>query len=436
MATFAVLIAVGTALLCLPIAWSPGQSISLIEALFTATSAVCVTGLVVVDTAGSWSIFGQTVIASLIVIGGLGIMMSALVIIAAVGRRITLTQRLIVRETLGGTALGNVVTVGRYVMLFAIGTQLIGFFLLVPRLAMDHSIPSALWHAVFHSASAFNNAGFTILPGSASLAPFQSDPYMLITTGILVLLGAASFPVINELLRRRQPNRWALDTRLVVLGTLGLWVIGILAVAAFELGNPKTLANMSTLDQLMNIIFEPLQRTSGFSTFDFAETRPSTDFVFLGLMFIGGASGSVAGGIKINTAMVLVVAALASMNGRARPEMFRKEIPYRQVTRALAILAVAILAVATIILALTVTESSKLLDGQFSMMDIVFESVSGFGTVGLSRGITPDLSDPGKIVLVLAMYLGRLGPLTFALGLALKEQRAVYRYGQESVRIG
>lgn len=435
--SFLALIAIGASLLFLPFASTVEGSAPLITALFTATSAVCVTGLVVVDSGEYWTGFGQAVIAGLMFAGGLGIMTAALVILTAVGRRITLNQRLVVREAMGGMSLGGVMHIGRLVIVFAVGAQIIGFVVLSIRLAFNYSLTDALWQGLFHSISAFNNAGFTIFPDSTSLSAFQSDHYVLWTVGVLILLGALSFPVINELAKRQRLARWSLDTRLVVFGMAGLWVLGGVAMLAFELTNPNTLGGMSLGDKISNAAFQATtSRTAGFSTVDFGQTRTATDFLFIMMMFVGGASGSVAGGIKINTAMVLVIAGLASVRGRTRAEVFRREIPYPQVARALAVLLLAGTALIVFVTALAASENSSIEQGLFSFTDVFFEAVSGFGTVGLSRGITPDLSDPGKLIVTAAMYVGRLGPLTIALGLALGERRVPYRYAREQVRIG
>ena len=435
--SFAGLISIGTVLLMLPVASAQGAGAPLITALFTATSATCVTGLVVVSSAHYWSGFGQAVIALLMFLGGLGIMVAGLVILTIMGRRISLNQRLVVREAMGAHSLGSVVRVGRLVVLFAVAAQTAGFLLLFARLAFKYDVGQAAWQSLFHSVSAFNNAGFVIFPDSDSLSAFQSDHLVLWAIGALIVLGALSFPVVNEVARRLRPNRWTLDTRLVVVGTLGLWVVGGLAFAVFETANPATLGGLSVIGKISNGAFQALtSRTAGFSSVDFAQTTDGTDALYMLLMFIGGASGSVAGGIKINTVMVLIVVALASIRGRTRPELFKRELPYAQVARALALLLLALAALMGFVVALAGTESASIDAGRFSFADVVFEAVSAFGTTGLSRGVTPDLSDPGKLVVTLAMYAGRLGPLTIALGLALGERRGLYRYARERVRIG
>lgn len=434
---FAALITIGTILLMLPISREADGRADIITALFTATSAVCVTGLVVVSSGTYWSFFGQAVIAVLMLLGGLGIMTAGLVVLGALGRRITLNQRLIIRETMGSATLGGVITLGRYVIIFALAVQAIGFVMLFARFVFVFPIEQALWHSVFHSVSAFNNAGFDIFTDSNSLSRFRSDPLTLLLLGILIIFGGISFPVVAELAKRKRPNRWSLDTRLVIVGTVSLWVVGAISMFLFEFANPRTLGAMPLDDQLSNAAFQAVTaRTAGFATIDFGETRPGNDFLFMLLMFVGGASGSTAGGIKVNTAMVLLVAGLASVKGRPHPEVYGRELPFNQVMRALAVFLLAIVALFCIVLALAVTEVHNYETNRFGFLDVLFEATSAFGTTGLSRGITPMLTDPGKLVVTVAMFLGRLGPLTIALGLALRERRAVYRYAQEPVRIG
>ena len=233
--SFVILILIGTVLLSLPISTVEEGQVSIINALFTATSAVCVTGLVVVSSNDYWSPFGQFIISILMFVGGLGIMSAGLLMLVAVGRRISLSQRLLIRETLGGAVpLGNATRLGFLIVAFAVFAQFITFILLFLRLITDYSLGQALWHSFFHSISAFNNAGFTIFPESTSLQSFQSDPFVQGIIGVSIVLGSLSFPVINELARRQGYRRWTLDTKFVVIGTLGVWILGIIAILLFE----------------------------------------------------------------------------------------------------------------------------------------------------------------------------------------------------------
>ena len=434
---FAAAIALGTLLLSLPLASVPDGGAPLLVALFTATSATCVTGLVMVESATYWSGFGQAVIAALMFMGGLGIMTAGAVILIAVGRRITLNDRLALSESMGQHALGSVTRFGRNVILFAVAAQAVGFVLLMTHFIAHFGLGQALWHSLFLAVSAFNNAGFNIVEGSDSLSLFTGNPIVIGSVGLLILLGSVSLPVLADVARNRRLTRLTLETQLVLVGLLGLWALGAAAMFAFEFRNPATLGEMGLGDKLGNALFQAtVSRTAGFSTIDFGSTRAATDYLFLLLMAVGGVSGSTAGGIKINTLMVLLVAAFASLNGRPHPEVFRRELPYAQIARAIALVVLVVAFFIAIIVVLAATENANIAAGAFSFADLLFEAVSALGTVGLSRGITGELSDPGHYILTAAMYVGRLGPLTLGLGLAFRERRAVYRFAQERVRIG
>ncbi|MEX2598409.1 MAG: potassium transporter TrkG [Dehalococcoidia bacterium] len=434
---FLLLISLGTIALMVPAASTEAGGAPFITALFTATSAVCVTGLVVVESATYWTHFGQGVIIALMFLGGLGIMTAGILILVLVVRRITLNQRLVVRETMGGMPLGSVVSAGRYILIFAVAVQAAGFAALFLYLLLSFPVGQAAWTAMFHSVSAFNNAGFTIFLDSDSLSAFQSDHVIIWIHGVLIVLGALSLPVILEVIRQSRLNRWSLDTRMVVIGTLAMWGAGLISMLVYEIHNPATLGGMGLGDQISNALFQSItSRTAGFSTIDYGASHAGNDVIFMILMFIGGASGSTAGGIKINTFMVLVIAGIASIQGRTRAEFGKREIPAPQILRAIAVFLLAAFALVALIVALGVTEMRHLESGRFVFLDLLFEATSAFGTVGLSRGITPDLSDPGKVLITIGMYVGRLGPLTLALGLALRERRAVYRFAEERVRIG
>ena len=433
---FALLIGTGTVLLLTPFASVPDGAAPLRVALFTATSAACVTGLVVVDSATYWTAFGQAVIAALMFLGGLGIMTAGTLLLLIIGRRLTLSELLVLREPMGAATLGSVSRLGRQVFLFAVAIQTAGFVFLFLRFLGLFSPGQAAWQALFHSISAFNNAGFVILPDSASLSAFQRDHLVLAIFSVLIVLGGLSYLVIADLARRRRFNRWSLDTRLVVLGSLLLWLVGGAAMFLFELRNTATLGGLPLLDQMGNALFQSVtSRTAGFSTMDFGLTRSATDFTYMFLMFIGGASASTAGGIKVNTAMVLLIAAWASLQGRNHPEAFKRELPYRLVARAMAVLVLALMALFVIIITLAIAEERQLSSGAFQFQDLMFEAFSALGTTGLSTGVTSALSPAGQLIITLAMYVGRVGPLAIVLGLAFRERRAVYRYTQESIRI-
>lgn len=434
---FAVLILLGTALLWLPAATAQEGRAPLLTALFAATSATCVTGLALVDTGTYWSSFGQSVLMVLMFLGGLGVMTSGAVILLAVGRRITLSDRLVLRDAVGASTLGDVTQLGKRIVVFAVAVQALGALVVFVALAGTFPAGRAAWYGLFHSVAAFNNAGLTNVPGADGFVGLRQNAAFLGALGVLIGVGGLSFPVLVDVWRHRRPNRWSLDTRLVIVGTVSLWALGAVAFFLLEMGNDRTIGTLPAGHQATNSIFQAISvRTAGFATADFGASHPGTGFIYMGLMFVGGASASTAGGIKINTAMVLVAASLASIRGLGRPEIFRRELTSAQVGRSLALLLLALMGLFGIIMALNVTEAPKMAAGTFEFFDVMFEAFSAFGTVGLSRGITAQVSDPGQVVLCIAMYVGRLGPLTFALGLALRERRAVYRLVQERVRIG
>jgi trk system potassium uptake protein TrkH len=370
-------------------------------------------------------------------VGGLGIITAGTIILLAIGRRITLADRVVLRESTGASSLASVASLGWRIALFATAVQLAISLILAIRFLDAFSFGEAIWQGLFLSVSSFNNAGFTILPGSSNLSAYQGDLFVLVPVGLGIVLGGVSFPVLLDVVKKRRFSRWSLDTRLVVLGTIGFSFLGVLVMILFELSNQATIGGLSGFDKVSNILFQSVtSRTSGFSTIDFGSAHEGTSFIFMVLMFVGGAAGSTAGGVKVNAMMVLIVVALASIRGRRNPEIFKREIPFPLIARALALLAVALGILIILIVGLAITESSSLESGTFSFLDLLFEAVSAFGTNGLSRGITGSLTDTGQLLLIVAMYVGRLGPLTIALGLALRERRAIYRFTKERVRIG
>ena len=429
---FGALILVGWGLLMLPPANVQGGFTPWLVALFTSTSAVTVTGLVVANTATYWSLFGQLVILALIFIGGLGFMTGGTILLILIGRRITLANRLVLRESLGMGQLGGIVRLARNIFIVSAGIQLVGFVILTLRLRDLFPGATAAWQAGFHAVSGFNNAGFTILPESENLSRFVNDFYVLGVMAVLIVLGSVSFTLMVDVVRYRRFSRFTLDTRLVLVTSLLLWLVGAVVFFAFEGGNANTMKGDPLGEQVANSFFQSISgRTAGFSTVNFDLTEQHTNFFYAALMFIGGASGSTAGGIKVNTVAVLAVAVLAALRGRPTAEAFGRELPLVQVYRALAVFILALLMVFGVALGLTIVE-------RFAFIDLLFETVSAFSTNGVSAGITGQLTKVGQTILVFTMFIGRLGPLTFGLLLAQREERprAIYRYAQERVKIG
>jgi trk system potassium uptake protein TrkH len=435
-AAFAVLIAIGTVLLSLPIATADGRSPGVVDALFIATSATCVTGLVVLDTGTYWSPFGQAVIALLIQLGGFGIMAGATILLAIViGRRTTLRDRVVVKESLGGLELGNVTWIVKRIAVFTLVSEGIGAVILSTRFVLGEEAggvgnPLGIWWGVFHAVSAFNNAGFDLTGGFRSLIPLRDDWIVIGTHGILLILGGLGWAIVGDAATKRRFSRWALETKLVLTITAVLLIGGALVIGVAEWNNPATLGNLPPEQRGLNALFESATlRTAGFTTLETGALLDQTLFVVMALMFIGGASGSTAGGIKIGTFGVLMVAIVSSFRGQPSAMAFGRRIQHAVIYRALAVLILGLGVVLTVAFTLT-----AMVDATF--VQTLFEAVSAAGTVGASTGITTDLPDAGRLLVTLTMFAGRLGPTTLVLALAARARPVTYRPAVESVRIG
>lgn len=427
---FGSLIAIGTILLWLPFFNVTGEFTPFLDALFTATSAATVTGLVTLDTATYWNFSGQLIIASLIQIGGLGFMSTATFLLIIFTQRISLTNQLFMGDFLGARNASGIARLTIQVVVLTLIIQVLAFAVIFWRFIPIYDVQEGAWQAAFLTISGFNNAGFNIIPDSSSLAIFRNEMWVIGTVTVLIIFGSIGYSVLVESFRYRRFGRLSVDSRLVILTTMILWVVGTTVMFISEFNNENTLKGVSVGSQIVDSFVQSVSgRTAGFSTIDFAETRQHTNFFFTGLMFIGGASGSTAGGIKVNTVAVILIAVMGTIRGRNQPEVFGREIPFGQIQRALAVLSLAVAAVFFVAFLLAITEN-------FPYEDLIFETVSAFGTVGLSTGITPDLTPWGRSIIIATMFVGRIGPLTIALALGQRQQRAVYRYSQERVRIG
>ena len=427
---FAALIVIGSLLLLLPFATASGRATNVLDAVFTAASAVCVTGLVVVDTGTHWTPFGQAVILVLIQLGGLGFMTASTSLFLAIGHRTTLRERLLLQEALGSSGLGDVTRLVRRVILFTILAEALGFLLLLVRFAQTEPLGTALWWSLFHSVSAFNNAGFDVFGGFRSLTPFRNDAYLLFVAGLLIVVGGISFSLFADIRRSRSIGRLALDNKLVLVTTAALLVVGTLVLLLAELRNPRSMDQVGANAPLLDALFlSTSARTAGFNTVDLSLLNEQTLFFLMALMFIGGASGSTAGGIKVNTFSLLLLAVWSAVTGRTRTEAFGREVPQELVNRAMAVVLLALGVVFVSAVVLTTTESPP-------FINLLFEVVSAFGTVGLSTGVTPVLTPIGRILIVLLMFIGRLGPLTLMVALTLRQRDVKFRYPVEEIRIG
>ncbi|MBI2874872.1 MAG: Trk family potassium uptake protein [Firmicutes bacterium] len=425
---FAGLILAGTLLLRLPISVR-GGSISTIDAVFTATSAVAVTGLVVVDTGPYFTTFGQIVILLLIQFGGLGIMTMATLVAMILGKRITLRARLVLQEALGQITLQGVVRTIRLLVVFSVVMEVLGALLFAIRFVPLFGWRQGLFVSVFHSVSSFNNAGFDLFGNNfASLASFRGDLLVNLVTAGLFVVGGLGFVVIIDLYHHRTYRNLGVQTRFVLALTLLLILLGMFAFLALESGN--VLRPLPWFEKLMVSFFTSVtSRTAGFATIDIGTLHPATQFVISFLMFIGASPGGTGGGVKTTTFALLILAVLATVKGREDVVLFEKRFPWYTILKSLAIVMIGLLVVTASTTLLTIFEGGEFLAN-------LFEAVSAFGTVGLSTGITPELTAGGRLIIIFTMYIGRLGPLTLALALGQRYQYAPIRFPEERIMVG
>lgn len=427
---FAVLILAGTLLLMLPVASAAGQSLGFVDALFTATSATCVTGLVVVDTGTYFSLFGKTVILVLIQIGGLGFMTMATLFALVFKKRISLRDRLILQEAMNQSTMEGIVRLIRRVLLYSLIIEGVGAILLTARWAADMALPKALYFGIFHAVSMFNNAGFDIFGDFRSLTQYTGDPVVNITVMLLIVTGGLGFLVLTELAEYPRKRRFSLHSKVVLSMTSVLIVLGAAVFFIFEYTNKQTLGPLDLGDKLWAALFQSVTpRTAGANTVDIAGMRQASQMFMIILMFIGASPGSTGGGIKTTTFTLMVGAVIAMLRGREDIVLFRYRVAQERIFKALTITLLALLFIVSITMVLSTLE-----DRSFLM--ILFETTSAFATVGLSMGLTPELSDLGKVLICLAMFAGRLGLLTLAYALGPKQGKPLYKYPEGKMIIG
>ncbi len=418
---FLALIIIGTILLSLPIA--SHYDTSVIDAFFTATSAVCVTGLVVVNSAAHWTIFGKVVILMLIQIGGLGFMTIATTVFMILGKKIGLKDRLLLQEALNQSELSGMVRLTKNIIFGTLIIELVGAILLslsfVPRYGVK-----GIFYGVFHSISAFCNAGFDIL-GDNSLMNFLSDPIVNIAIMLLIILGGLGFSVwidTIKVFKKAKQNKWkfkafctnlSLHSKLVYVSTITLILIGFLFFLATETWNDATLGSAGLGGKLWGSLFQSVTtRTAGFNTMDLANMTDASKFVSILLMFIGGSPAGTAGGVKTITVVVVLISVISTVKGKSSATVFSRTISPEDIKKALAVVTISTFVVMGITLLMTFTENGRFLD-------MLFESVSAFATVGLTLGQTGKLTLFGKIIIAITMFIGRLGPLTMAVAISI-----------------
>ena len=432
---FLAVILLGTVLLALPIAAKNGQSIGLFDSLFTSTSAVCVTGLVVVDTGTTFSLFGQIVLIVLIQVGGLGFMVFATMLMVMLGRKISIRGRMLIRESMNASSLSDLGSLTRLYLLLSLAIELIGTITLCFRFVPLYGWKHGTWMALFHSVSAFCNAGFDLFGNYASLTAFSGDPLVLLTVASLIILGGLGFSVILETARNRQGFRnLSLHTRIVLMTTLVLLLAGTVFYWIVERTNTETLAGCSEGEKILNAFFQSVtMRTAGFNSFDLSGFRDGSKLFSSLLMIIGASPASTGGGIKTTTIATLTLLMLSVVRGESEVNVARRRLSDDISRRALA---VAVLFLTTLLTGTLII--SLIENGRFPLEDILFEASSAMGTVGVSAIGTPNLSSASRAILLPMMFLGRVGPLTLAVAVAKRQGglRTASKYPEERIMIG
>ena len=414
---FALVILIGAGLLLLPVSVRPDAEVSFIDALFTSTSAVCVTGLIAIDTADHFTFFGQAVLAGLIQIGGLGVSSVGVGLILAAGGRVSIKSRLLVKEALNVDGFEGMVRLIKAVLLMTVCFEGAGVVLSFISFAQDYPAGQALWISIFHSVAAFNNSGFDILGGMRNLIPYQTDILLNLTTCGLIIFGGLGFLVILDLSRCRSFRKLTLHSKVVLTTTGVLLAVGTLLLKATE--------DITWLGAFFHSVSA---RTAGFSTYPIGSFTNAGLFVLVILMFIGASPGSTGGGIKTTTFFALMQEARTVFSKRL-PGAFHRTLPQEMLRKSsvIALLSALVVFIGTFLLCV--------LEPEYDFIQLLFEVVSAFGTVGLSTGITPDLSVAGKLVIILTMYTGRLGAFTL-LSVWINRPEPSVRYTEEQIMIG
>ena len=426
--SFLFLIVVGSLLLSLPISQN-ATKVPYIDCLFTATSSVCVTGLVTVATYSTWSFFGKLIIIILIQMGGLGFMTFATLIALVMGRRITLKDRLIIKEQTNSIDMQGMVKLIRYILISTFTIETIGAFLLMTKFVPMYGF-KGIFYSFFHSISAFCNAGFDIL-GPNSLIDINTNFFILLVIGLLIVIGGIGFNVILDILHNGFDfKKFSLHSKIVLTTTVLMLSITSVLIFAMEFFNPETIGNLSLTDKISNSVFQAVTlRTAGFSAINQSKLLDSSSVLSILNMFIGGSPAGTAGGIKTTTFALLIIVALSEIKGQEDVEVFNRRIRFSQVKKALAIITLSMVWVIFVTFAILVIDKAKYLD-------VVYEVVSAFGTVGLTRSLTPTLNIISKILIISTMYIGRVGSLTILFALSNTKNKKAYKEAHENIIIG
>lgn len=427
--SFFALILFGAILLDLPIASANGERIGFLNAFFTSTSASCVTGLIVANTATQWTVFGKVVIIILIQIGGLGTMVFISLIAMALNKRIGISERRIIKEQTNADTSKGIIRLVIYIIKFSLAVELIGAILLATKFIPDFGLERGILFSIFHSISAFCNAGFDIIGNS--LTDYVSDFTVNMTISLLIIFGGLGFTVFIDIYRKRRFKNLSLHSKVVISFTAILLLVGTLAFFLIE-HNSAAMEGLSLKGKVLSSFFMSVTaRTAGFNTIDIGKMQEGSVIVTIMLMFIGASPASTGGGIKTTTFGVLLSSTISVLRGNKEIEIFHKKIPYDTLIKSLCIFTLGSFLVIFSSLWITIIEQ-----GKFLYLDILYEIVSAFGTVGVSRGITANLSSLSKIILIILMYLGRVGAATLGVSILDTHRKKHTRYSEGKIIVG
>lgn len=432
---FALTILIGATILTLPISAVSGEFTPFIDCLFTATSAVCVTGLVTVDTGTHWTYFGKTVIMMLIQIGGLGFMSFATLVSLIIGKKITLRERLVMQESLNLNSLQGVVKLVKYILAFTFSVELAGAILFSTQFIPDFGIAKGIYYSIFHAVSFFCNAGFDVMGEFKSLTEYYNNSVVILTTSSLIAIGGLGFIVWDEIYHYKKIKRFSLHSKVVISMTAILIVSGAVLFFIFEYSNPGTMQPMSLKGKVLSSILASITpRTAGVNSINLSAMTSASILLTIILMFIGGSPGSTAGGIKTSTFGILLMTVVSVIRGREDTEYFKRRVSKDIVYKALAVTIIGLGIVFAVTMILSFTERGSGMPFEYYL----YEATSGFGTVGLSLGLTQKLTTFGKIIVVLTMYAGRVGPLTIAVAMTIRkhDRGNSIRYPEDKILVG
>lgn len=426
---FLLLIVLGTIILSLPISSASGEYTNILDAAFTATSAVCVTGLVTLDTSTHWSLFGQTTIMTLIEIGGLGFMSFTTFIAILLRKKITLRERLVMQEAMNTFNIQGLVKMVQYIFIFTIGVQFFGALLLSTQFIPQFGLTKGMFYSIFHSVSAFCNAGFDLF--GTSLTTYYNNSIVILVISAIIIIGGIGFTVWMELYEYKGLKKMSVHSKLVLLVTAVLLFGGTILMFIFEFKNPETLGAMAFKDKALNSFFASVTtRTAGFNSISIGDMSTAGNFLTIILMFIGGSPGSTAGGLKTATFGIIILTVISVIRGREDTEAFGRRFSKHLVYKAFSLFFIGMGLIITVTMLLSYTETGA------TFMDLLYETTSAFGTVGLTTGLTSKLSDIGKILIMFMMYFGRVGPLTVALAMTKNKKNSGYKYPEAKILIG